>query len=103
MACYFNYFVDSVERSNDNVILKIHAEKEIQIVFTECGILPENVNESSLSICSTHFSHILERNVKRSRRIYCEIPPCISTHLEARSTRKKDKTTDVSKCYFSQR
>jgi TFIIF-interacting CTD phosphatase-like protein len=39
MACYFNYFVDSVERSNDNVILKIHAEKEIQIVFTECYFL----------------------------------------------------------------
>lgn len=35
MACYFNYFVDSVECSNDNVILKNHAEKEIQIVFTE--------------------------------------------------------------------
>jgi hypothetical protein len=80
MACYFNYFVDSVECSNDNVILKDHAEKEIQIVITECGILPDNVNESSLNICSTHFSHILERNVKRSRRIYCEIPPCISLH-----------------------
>jgi hypothetical protein len=91
MACYFYYFVESVECSNANVILKNHAEKEIQIVFTECGILPDNVNESSLNICSTHFSHILERNVKRSRRIYCEIPPCISTHPEARSTRKKDR------------
>jgi hypothetical protein len=47
-----------------------HAEKEIQIVFTECGVLPENVNESSLNICSTHFSHIVERNIKRNRRIY---------------------------------
>ena len=103
MACYFNYFVDSVECSNDNVILKNHVEKEIQIVFTECGILPDNVNESSLDICSTHFSHILERNAKRSRIIYCEIPPSISTHTEARSTRKKRQTTDVSKCYFSQR
>ena len=44
-----------------------------------------------LYICSTHFSHILERNVKRSRRTNCEIPPCISTHPEARSTRKKDR------------
>ena len=44
MACYFNYFVDSVECSNDNVIPKNHTEKEIQIVFTECGILPDNVN-----------------------------------------------------------
>jgi hypothetical protein len=78
MACYFSYFVDSVECSNDNAILKNHAEKEIQIVFTECGILPDNVNESSLNICSTHFSHILERS-------------CISTHPEARSTRKKDR------------
>jgi hypothetical protein len=83
--------IDSVECSNDNVILKNHAEKEIQIVFTECGILPDNVNESSLNICSTHFSHILEINVKRSKIIYCEIPPCISTHPEARSTRKKDR------------
>jgi hypothetical protein len=91
MVCYFNYFVDSVECSNDNVILKNHAEKDIQIVFTECGILPDNVNESSLNIYSTQFSHIIERNVKRSRRIYCEIPPCISTHPEARSTRKKDR------------
>jgi hypothetical protein len=50
MACYFNYFVDSVECSNDNVIPKNHTEKEMQIVFTECGILPDNVNESSLSV-----------------------------------------------------
>jgi hypothetical protein len=71
--------------------MKNHAEKEIQIVFTECGILPDNVNESSLDICSTHFSHILERNAKRSRIIYCEIPPNNSTHTEARSTRKKDR------------
>ena len=91
MACYFNYFVDSVECSNDNVIPKNHTEKEMQIVFTECGILPDNVNESSLSICSTHFSHILERNVKRSSRIYCEIPPGISPHPEASTTRKNDR------------
>jgi hypothetical protein len=81
----------TVKCSNDNVILKNHAEKEIQIVFTECGILSDNVNESSLNICSTHFSHIIERSVKRSRRINCEIPPCICPHPEARSTRKKDR------------
>ena len=50
MACYFNYFVDSVECSNDNVILKNHAEKEIQIVFTECGILPENEKSMSMKV-----------------------------------------------------
>ena len=81
----------TVEYSNANVILKNHAEKEIQKVFTECGMMPDNVNESSLNICSTHFSHIIERNVKRSRRINCEIPQCISPHPEARSMRKKDR------------
>ena len=103
MACYFNYFVDSVECSNDNVILKNHVEKEIQIVFTECGILPDNVNESSLDICYTHFSHILERNAKRSRIVYCEIPPSISTHTEARSTRKKDNYRRFKMLFQSER
>ena len=94
MACYFNYWVASVECLNDNAILINHAEKEIHILCTECGILPDNFNESSLSICSTHLSHILDRNVKRIRRIYCEIPPCTSTHTDwpdARSTRRKDR------------
>ena len=52
MACYFNYFADSVECSNDNVILKNHAEKE-------CGILPDNdnVNESSLHLFYTFLSY----------------------------------------------
>ena len=54
MACYFSITLLTLECSNDNVILKNHAEKEIQIVFTECGILPDNVNESSLNICSTY-------------------------------------------------
>ena len=80
-----------VKCSNDNVILKNHAEKEIQIFYTECGILPDNVNESSLNICSTHFSHIIERNVKRGRRINCEISPCISPHPEEDVRGKKDR------------
>lgn len=103
MTCNFKYLIDSVVCSGDFVQLKRHSEEDIKIIFTECGLLPENLFESHWKICASHFANILQRNNKRSRRSYCEIPQHLNTHPEAnvasacsilpteRSKRKRDR------------
>jgi hypothetical protein len=96
----------TLECSNDNVILKNHAEKEIQIVFTECGILPNNVNESSLNICSTYSISLvsLKEMLKEAEEFIVKfLHVTVSVHTQKQDLRGKKTTTDVSKCYFSQR
>ena len=54
MTCNFNYLVESVVCSGNFITLKRHSEDNIEIIFTECGNLPENIFESPLKICTSH-------------------------------------------------
>ena len=96
MPCHFSSItvtVDGLICSEDSIDLREVRPEEKHIIFSECGLLPENI--FIFSICSNHHDHFITNNRRRCRRKVCEIPMILSSHKEEGRSYMKERSLSM--------